>query len=73
MAFARFGRDSDVYVYADTDGGYTCERCPKAGESYHCRTAQEMVTHLTELHRGRGDRVPDDAIAALERDEKSRS
>jgi hypothetical protein len=66
MAFARFGRDSDVYVYADTRGGYSCERCPKVGESYHCQTAQEMVAHLIQFHRGRGDRVPDDAIAELE-------
>lgn len=69
MAFARFGRDSDVYVYADTRGGYTCERCPDVGSSYHCRTAKEMVTHLVEFHRGRGDRVPDEAIEGPKGDE----
>jgi hypothetical protein len=65
MAFARFGRDSDVYVYEDARGGFTCERCPRIGETFRCATAPEMVTHLLK-HRAKGDRVPDDAIKELE-------
>ena len=65
MAYARYGLDSDVYVYADTRGGYTCERCPKVGESFRCSTAAEMVAHLLDEHRAKGHRVPDDAIADL--------
>jgi hypothetical protein len=67
MAYARFARDSDVYVYADTRGGFTCVRCPKIGEEFRCATAAEMVTHLL-MHRARGQRVPEDAITEL-RDE----
>ncbi len=43
MAFARFGQDSDVYVYEDSRGGFTCERCPNVGEEFRCATATEMV------------------------------
>ena len=68
MAYARYGRDSDVYVYADTRGGYTCERCPKVGESYRCLTATEMADHLLSEHRAKGHRVPDDAIEELRAD-----
>ena len=64
MAFARFGRDSDVYVYEDTRGGFTCERCPEIGKQFRCTTSGEMVAHLLQ-HRARGDRVPDDAITEL--------
>jgi hypothetical protein len=65
MAYARFARDSDVYVYADTRGGFTCERCPGVGEEFRCGTAAEMVTHLLIQHRAKGQRVPDDAINEL--------
>lgn len=64
MAYARFAYDSDVYVYASTDGGFTCENCPTAGSSFRCETALEMATHLLE-HRAKGHRVPEDAIAEL--------
>ena len=65
MAYARFARDCDVYVYEDSRGGYTCERCPRVGESFHCATAAEMATHLVDEHRAKGHRVPDEAIDAL--------
>lgn len=68
MAYARYGRDSDVYVYADSRGGYNCERCPKVGESYRCLTATEMADHLLSEHRAKGHRVPDDAIEELRAD-----
>lgn len=64
MAYARFGRDSDVYVYADSRGGFTCERCPTIGKQFRCATAAEMVTHLTD-HRLRGQQVPAEAIDQL--------
>jgi len=67
MAYARFGSDSDVYVYADTSGGYTCERCPAIGQAFHCSSATEMVTHLL-AHRAKGQLVPDDAIGDLQRE-----
>ena len=64
MAFARFGRDSDVYVYEDISGGFACERCPAVGQQFRCETAAEMVAHLFQ-HRVRGQKVPDDAIEQL--------
>ena len=57
MAYARFGRDSDVYVYADTAGGYTCERCPEVGQAFHCPSAAEMVP-LVLAHLAKGLLVP---------------
>jgi hypothetical protein len=63
MSFARYGPDSDVYVYEGSDG-FRCDRCPRAGEWFCCETVEEMVTHLLE-HRKRGDRVPEDAITGL--------
>jgi hypothetical protein len=68
MAFARFDRNSDVYVYADTRGGYTCERCPDVGHQYRCSSSTEMVAHLRSYHRAKGHRVPDEAIEELQRD-----
>lgn len=65
MAYARFGLDSDVYVYADTRGGYTCERCPTAGQTFRCATAREMAAHLLTEHRAKGELVPGDAIEEL--------
>ncbi|MCU0687471.1 MAG: hypothetical protein MUF34_35380 [Polyangiaceae bacterium] len=66
MAYARFARDSDVYVYEDVRGGFTCERCPKIGSQFRCATAHEMAEHLVG-HRARGDRVPAAAIEELRR------
>ncbi|WP_141619468.1 hypothetical protein [Myxococcus sp. AB036A] len=71
MAYARFGRDSDVYVYEDTRGGFTCERCPSVGQQFRCATAVEMATHLRQ-HRAKGDVVPEDAIVELESEPPSR-
>lgn len=69
MAYARFGRDSDVYVFLSTQGGLECCRCDLLGESasYIAKTTPEMLTHH-EQHRARGHRVPEDCIADLEAD-----
>ena len=65
MAYARFAKDSDVYVYADAAGGFACERCPRIGETFHSATPGEMVRHLLAIHRANGHRVPEGALAAL--------
>ena len=72
MAFARFGLNSDVYVYEDTRGGFTCERCPAIGQQFRCQTAAEMASHLL-AHRAKGDRVPDDAIEELQLEAESQA
>jgi hypothetical protein len=64
MAFARFGPDSDVYVYESAHGVYRCERCPRIGSAFQCETAEEMVQHLEE-HVARGDKVPGEALTEL--------
>lgn len=63
MAYARWTNDSDVYVYADVGGGFTCENCPR-GSQFRCETPQEMVEHLL-AHRAQGDRVPEPALEEL--------
>jgi hypothetical protein len=65
MAYARFACDSDVYVFADTRGGFTCEHCPEVSDEFRCNTAAEMVTHLLTQHRAKAQRVPDDVIDEL--------
>ncbi|MCI0569956.1 MAG: hypothetical protein L0Y66_04325 [Myxococcaceae bacterium] len=69
MAYARFGRDSDVYVFLSTRGGIECCRCALIGDasSFVALTTAEILEHL-EQHRTRGHRVPDDCIAALDAD-----
>ena len=66
MAYARYGHDSDVYVYEDTRGGYTCERCPGTGSQFRCETAKEMAEHLAG-HVAKGDKVPAEALMELAR------
>jgi hypothetical protein len=68
MAYARFSGVSDVYVYADVRGGFTCERCPRVGSQFCCTSAAEMVAHLLTEHRAKGQRVPQDALDALGND-----
>src|SRR5262244_2780991 len=67
MSFARFGPDSDVYVYLGLRG-YVCERCPRPGDAFVCATAPEMLKHLGE-HRARGERVPEAAFSELRKEE----
>jgi hypothetical protein len=67
MAYARYGCDSDVYVYEDARGGYTCERCPSIGSQFRCETANEMAAHLAS-HVAKGDKVPAEALIELARE-----
>ncbi len=64
MSYARFGKNSDVYVYEHVDGGYRCERCPTVDSYFHAASASEMARHLL-AHRDRGDRVPEDVLHEL--------
>lgn len=65
MAYARFSRHSDVYVYLDVRGHLRCERCTLEGAEV--TTTAGMLAHL-ERHRARGDRVPDECLNELEAD-----
>jgi hypothetical protein len=56
MSYCRMADDSDVYVYPDSRGGFTC--CVTVA------TRAEMLAHLEE-HRANGDLVPERAIERL--------
>jgi hypothetical protein len=70
MSYARFGPNSDVYVYADVGGYLNCCGCilsnnrtaPSAFD-----TTAEMLEHL-EQHKAAGHQVPDYCISGLKED-----
>lgn len=69
MGYARFGPDSDVYVY-ESEHGWTCCRCdfhsePGRAVSPNFQKIEEIIVHLCE-HRAAGHKVPDKAIKELE-------
>ena len=63
MAYARWGCDgSDVYVFMDVSGGFTCCGCDLVSEPRsNFATKGEMVEHLL-AHRAAGHTVPEYAI-----------
>jgi len=63
MSYARFGEDSDVYVYADAEAGYL--RC--VGCNVDFSSTDAMLEHLRG-HIASGDAVPAKVIPALEAD-----
>jgi hypothetical protein len=68
MAYARFGEDSDVYVYHDIDDLLHCLRCPLAPPfDFTATTGAEMLAHLAG-HRAAGHAVPDGVEGEIERD-----
>jgi hypothetical protein len=74
MAYARFGKDSDVYIYASSEGGYACDRCSLPGAEVSqrlLRSSAEAIEHLL-AHRSAGQKVPDRAIREIESDEEER-
>ena len=66
MSYARFGEDSNVYVYLIDDGWLTCSS--RHDEDFYAESTAEMVEHL-EAHKAAGDLVPDDVIPTLWRDD----
>lgn len=64
MAFCRFGDDSDVYVFDDSET-LTCCWCQLLQDRDFNGTYLEMKEHLL-AHRAAGHKVPDYAISRLE-------
>ena len=65
MSYCRWSSDgfkSDVYVYADVAGGFTCHVTD--GKTFNVSTAMTMANELTVL-RNMGYHVPQYAIDAL--------
>lgn len=66
MAYARWGTDSDVYVYLSTGGSLTCCGC-SMGHRGHFGDTASMLMHLAE-HVTNGDRVPKHVFEAIAED-----
>ena len=64
MAYCRFSRQSDLYIYEDIGRGLTCcgcwlgfRRTPGGhGESFSCPTRSGMLAHI-ETHRVAGHKI----------------
>jgi hypothetical protein len=70
MSYARFW-DSDVYIYASTNGGLTCCMChfgDMMESFFYADSTQEMVDHL-KAHERVGDRLPPTIYDDLWRDD----
>ncbi len=58
MSYARFGEDSDVYIYKSTDkDGNDVWVCDEVSRVYEFKTIPELLKHLEE-HIKNGDKVP---------------
>lgn len=67
MSYARFGADSDVYVFCDIAGHLRCCGCALHAHpygSFRAVTTEAMLTHLAE-HTEAGDSVPDYCLQGL--------
>ena len=71
MSYCRLSRDSDVYVFMNTDGRIECCGCgltlPYGSEEFD--TPQDAIEHLY-AHRRAGDKVPEYAIESIQRELK---
>lgn len=78
MAYARFGKDSDVYVYLSITDKYVCCSCALQEDATvydgyrlwpdtNMDTPEQVIEHLRE-HVGAGHRVPDRAFERLEKE-----
>jgi len=66
MAYARFGRSSDVYVFESPQGGWECSLCSlNEGRTTKTASHSEMMEHLRQ-HEAKGDKVPAEAIEELQ-------
>lgn len=59
MSYARWSKESDVYVYADVAGHLRCCGC-----NLGFLTTREMIDHLG-AHRAAGQMVPESCIIGL--------
>lgn len=68
MAYARFGRGCDVYVYASLiyGGQLVCESCPMLGQ-YIAPSREDMKAHLRE-HALMGHQVPESVFDAIDQE-----
>ena len=67
MSYARWGSDSDVYVFETCGGVFECCGCKENLDSESFETSGEIIAHLNE-HRAKGDLVPDYTYQQIMRD-----
>ena len=66
MSYARFSRDSAVYVFAHVGGYLECCGC-SLGDKWDFHSTAEMLAHL-EAHKAAGHEVPEYCIEGLKVD-----
>lgn len=66
MSYARWSKDSDVYVFCSVDAHLECCGCWLGGER-HFRSTEAMLAHL-DAHRAAGHMVPEYAYDGLRAD-----
>lgn len=66
MAYARFGADSEVYLF-DTAYGYECCYCAFDSDGYRTSDVEDFLRHVAR-HRLAGHRVPDGVEADIRSD-----
>lgn len=65
MSYARWGRDSSVYVYLDCSNQLCCCGCHLSkGDSQYFSTSGKLVEHLN-VHVAEGQTVPDYTIKSI--------
>jgi hypothetical protein len=64
VSYARFGKESDVYVYLDIDGYLCCCGCRLEDPAWPHYSTESMLLHLAE-HERQGDMVPASCIEGL--------
>ena len=65
MSYARFGADSDVYVFVRNNGSLCCCSCSRlAGDDFDASSTAAMLDHLA-AHRAAGHLVPERTITGL--------
>ena len=69
MSYARWGKDSNVYVYLDCSGFLLCACGDPAitGIGFKAYRTSDMIEHLKE-HKGKGDTVPEYTLTGLTED-----
>ena len=58
MSYARWGSDSNVYVFETCDGVFECCNCDLTPDNKLFETPRAIIAHLNE-HRAKGELVPD--------------
>ena len=71
MAYARFGEDSDVYIYLHLNNNYICCNCGlNANKDFDCQTPKQMIAHLIQHHIKLKHKIPKHTMYRLQEEYK---